>query len=99
MLAGWLRDPARLHRRRRPPPARPADRPRLRGLRRTTPRRRRQHRSLAHPGQGALGGLALVAFYLALLLISPSGTGLASAKQHIPFGPFMIVGAFLVILL
>jgi leader peptidase (prepilin peptidase)/N-methyltransferase len=93
--------------------------------------------------RAALGGLALAAFYLALLLISPSAMGLgdvklaaslgtllawfgwrtliaggfagfllgglfglallvsgrATRKQHIPFGPFMILGAFLVILL
>jgi prepilin signal peptidase PulO-like enzyme (type II secretory pathway) len=33
-------------------------------------------------------------FALALLL-----SGRATRKQHIPFGPFMILGAFLVILL
>jgi leader peptidase (prepilin peptidase)/N-methyltransferase len=93
--------------------------------------------------RAALGGLALAALYLALLLISPSAMGLgdvklaaslgtllalfgwrtliaggfagfalgglfgvallvsgrATRKQHIPFGPFMILGAFLVILL
>jgi hypothetical protein len=99
MLAGWLRDPARLHRRRRPPPARPADRPRLRGLRRLLLAAAASTGHWPILARAALGGLALVAFYLALLLISPSGMGLASAKQHIPFGPFMIVGAFLVILL
>jgi leader peptidase (prepilin peptidase)/N-methyltransferase len=93
--------------------------------------------------RAALGGFALAALYLALLLISPSAMGLgdvklaaslgtllawfgwraliaggfagfglgglfgvallvsgrATRKQHIPFGPFMILGAFLVILL
>ena len=92
--------------------------------------------------RAALGGIALAGFYLALVLISPSGMGMgdvkaaaglgtmlawrswsaliaggfagfllaaaygiallisgrATRKQQIPFGPFMITGAFLVIL-
>jgi leader peptidase (prepilin peptidase) / N-methyltransferase len=92
--------------------------------------------------RAVLGGLALAGFYLALVLISPSGMGLgdvkaagslgsllawagwrilflggfagfalaavyslallacgrATRKQQIPFGPFMIVGAFAVFL-
>ena len=92
--------------------------------------------------RAALGGVALAGFYLALVLISPSGMGLGDAKaaaslgtllawfgwrvliagglagfllaavygitllvtgratrkQHIPFGPFMITGTFLIIL-
>jgi leader peptidase (prepilin peptidase)/N-methyltransferase len=92
--------------------------------------------------RAVLGGLALAGFYLALLLISPSATGLgdvklaaslgtllawfgwrtliaggaagfllaglvgivllasgrATRKQHIPFGPFLIAGTFLVVL-
>jgi leader peptidase (prepilin peptidase)/N-methyltransferase len=92
--------------------------------------------------RAGLGGIALAGFYLALVLINPSGMGMGDAKlaaslgtllawsgwgtlfvgafagfllggvygvallmsgratrkQHIPFGPFMIAGAFLVIL-
>jgi leader peptidase (prepilin peptidase) / N-methyltransferase len=92
--------------------------------------------------RAVLGGIAMVGFYLALALISPSGMGLgdakaaaslgtllawpswrilfaggfagfllaavygitllvtgrATSKQHIPFGPFMITGTFLVFL-
>jgi leader peptidase (prepilin peptidase)/N-methyltransferase len=92
--------------------------------------------------RAVLGGIALAGFYLALILINPSGMGLgdskmaaslgsllawsgwstllagafagfllaavcgvallasgrATRKQHLPFGPFMIAGAFAVIL-
>jgi len=43
---------------------------------------------------GTLAGFLLAGLYGAALLIS----GRATRKQHIPFGPFMIAGAFLVIL-
>jgi leader peptidase (prepilin peptidase)/N-methyltransferase len=95
-----------------------------------------------HLLRAGLGGLALAGFYLALVLIDPSGMGMGDAKasasvgtllawlswgtlmtgafagfvlggcygiglltlrgatgrQHIPFGPFMIAGAFLAVL-
>jgi leader peptidase (prepilin peptidase)/N-methyltransferase len=43
---------------------------------------------------GALAGFLLAALYCTGLLIS----GRAARKQQIAFGPFMITGAFLVIL-
>jgi leader peptidase (prepilin peptidase) / N-methyltransferase len=54
---------------------------------------------LAWPGwtsllAGGFAGFLLAAVYGAALLIF----GRATRKQQIPFGPFMIVGAFLVIL-
>jgi leader peptidase (prepilin peptidase)/N-methyltransferase len=54
---------------------------------------------LAWPGwtalaAGAFAGFGLAGLYGAALLI----TGRATRKQHIPFGPFMITGAFAVIL-
>jgi leader peptidase (prepilin peptidase)/N-methyltransferase len=44
---------------------------------------------------GGFAGFALAGVFAAALLVS----GRATRKQHIPFGPFMILGAFLVILL
>lgn len=44
---------------------------------------------------GGFAGFVLAGLFGVALLAS----GRASAKQHIPFGPFMILGAFLVILL
>lgn len=54
---------------------------------------------LAWPGwasliAGSFAGFALAAVYGAVLLISGRGT----RKSQFPFGPFMIVGAFLVVL-
>ena len=54
---------------------------------------------LAWPGwrilvAGGLTGLLLAAVYGVALLV----TGRATRKQHIPFGPFMIAGTFLIIL-
>jgi leader peptidase (prepilin peptidase)/N-methyltransferase len=43
---------------------------------------------------GAVAGFLLAALYGVVLLVS----GRASRKQHIPFGPFMIAGAFAVLL-
>ena len=43
---------------------------------------------------GGLAGLLLAAVYGVALLV----TGRATRKQHIPFGPFMIAGTFLIIL-
>jgi prepilin signal peptidase PulO-like enzyme (type II secretory pathway) len=43
---------------------------------------------------GGFAGFLLAAVYSIVLL----ATGRATRKQHIPFGPFMIAGAFLVIL-
>jgi leader peptidase (prepilin peptidase) / N-methyltransferase len=43
---------------------------------------------------GAFGGFLLAAVYGVALLVS----GRATRKHHIPFGPFMIGGAFLVVL-
>jgi leader peptidase (prepilin peptidase)/N-methyltransferase len=43
---------------------------------------------------GTIAGFLLAAVYGAALLIS----GRATRKQHIPFGPFMIAGAFAVVL-
>jgi leader peptidase (prepilin peptidase) / N-methyltransferase len=43
---------------------------------------------------GGFAGFLLAAVYSIALL----ATGRATRKQHIPFGPFMIAGAFLVIL-
>jgi leader peptidase (prepilin peptidase)/N-methyltransferase len=43
---------------------------------------------------GGFAGFLLAAVYGAALLVS----GRATRKQQIPFGPFMIAGAFLVIL-
>jgi leader peptidase (prepilin peptidase)/N-methyltransferase len=43
---------------------------------------------------GAFAGFLLAAVYGVALLVS----GRATRKQHIPFGPFMIAGAFLVVL-
>jgi leader peptidase (prepilin peptidase)/N-methyltransferase len=43
---------------------------------------------------GAFAGFLLGGVYGVALLMS----GRATRKQHIPFGPFMIAGAFLVIL-
>jgi leader peptidase (prepilin peptidase)/N-methyltransferase len=51
-------------------------------------------RSWATVMAGAFGGFALAGIYGAALLIS----GRASPKQRIPFGPFMIIGAFAAIL-
>ncbi len=44
---------------------------------------------------GGFGGFALAAIYSVALL----ATGRATRKQQIPFGPFMIAGAFLALLL
>jgi leader peptidase (prepilin peptidase)/N-methyltransferase len=44
---------------------------------------------------GGFAGFALAGLFAVTLLVS----GRATRKQHIPFGPFMILGAFLVILL
>lgn len=43
---------------------------------------------------GGFAGFLLAAIYGVALLIS----GRATRKQQIPFGPFMITGAFLIIL-
>jgi hypothetical protein len=86
--------------RRRPPPARPADYPRLRGHRRLLLAAAAVSGHWPVLLRAALGGLALVGFYLAgLFAVVLILSGRATRKQQISFGPFMILGAFLVILL
>ena len=90
LLAGGLRRPAGLHRRRRPAAARPAHRGRLRGHGRAPAgRRRRSSGPWSALFRALVGGLALAGFYLLLMVISPSGMSLGDVKLAASLGTLL----------